>query len=336
MSWSFRLIIISPLLLLGLIFVVLRLHINIFWNWALIFIPFWVALLVWIFIDVHGLVVTKDGSEYGLYIVSGLGAVLVALFLAFIAVKEQLEPGWPWTAVISPLWAAMLMYCILLLTHRVIGTHTLLLGMTYLCIIPASIVIAIRLDASPTATISSVNWGILFIPIWVLLAVWLVALIVAVATKLRKDPSRTVKKPYWTNVYVLSLMWIGLVTFMILLTLELQSPGSIGFLFVFTPMIIVLAAVFIGPYILLATRRKIKMREKYIPWLTGLTPGFADMAAPTDLKTGKPMWKVEQERITAECPNHQTERGREDISEDPDAPLNFIKRANARASSDSN
>lgn len=330
MSWSFRIILISPLLLLGVIFVVLRLHINIFWNWGLIFIPFWFSLLIWIFIDIHGVITTKASQEYALYFVSGLGAVLVSIFLAFITIKEELHHAWPWAAVISPLWAALLMYCILLLTHKVVGSHTVLLGMTYLCLIPASILVAVRLDAD-SSSLNGINWAIIFIPLWIVFGVWFIALVISLASKLKKDPSHAKRKPYWTNLFVLSFMWMGLITFLILLTLELQMPGSIGFLFVFTPMIIVLSVIFIVPYVIIATRRKEKMRDKFIPWLTGITPIFWDFSAPTDLRTGKPLWVPEDQvsMLTSQAPiTHERN------IEDPDGPMNFIRR-NVRSSADS-
>lgn len=313
---------------MGLIFVILRLHLNIFWNWGLIFIPFWFSLLIWIFIDVHGVIQSQKTQEWARYFVSGLGAILLALFLAFVAVKEQLQPGWPWSAVISPLWATLLMYILLMFTYQTFGPHELMLALTYLCLVPASVVIAVRLDSSPTSTIASVNWAILFIPLWTLLLIWLIELISSIVTKVRKDTSHIKKKPYWFNVFVVSLMWVGLSVFMILLTLEIQTPGSIGFLFVFTPMIIVLAAIFLGPYVLLATRRKSKTRESYLPWLTGVTPIFWDFAAPTDLRTGKQVWIKSPSPLAS---SHAESR----LPEESDAPMSVIKRTLMHTNGDS-
>lgn len=307
MIFALRIVLLSAVLLLGVIFLVLRLNNNIEWDWGLIFIPEWVVLGAWLGMDVVAFVrdlrkrETPKDYSYLADILSGLATIFLVLFLVFIVIKLEVHPDWPWAAVYSALWAALLVcvFPLFVLANRIGIVATLYACLIWTLLVTASILIDIRLDVEAA---SDWTWQVVFIPLWILYGFWMIWLSILIWRKVKVDPSLARYKPLWINIYVYAWLWAGFLTFTILLNINAEIPGSIGILFVFTPLIIMFAALFVIPYFVFATRRRYSNKKRMVPWLYDLTPIFLDLGPPLNPKTGKPLWSTDPQDVLAEAP----------------------------------
>ena len=274
--WNVRLLIISPILLLGTVFLVLKLNGNITWNWGVIFVPEWVCLSFWmiyiIYRFVKGIRAENRGhhqqtGEWTFLMFTIFGWVCLSLYLIFITI--HLETGsWPWPVIFCPIWIliAVGMVCSIFVSEGRACHLTVLSWLSWMHFGVISILVTIQLMKSID---NRWNWAIVFIPVWTILGIWIWAILVSVSSVANHEKTRKTityvsntstgqSRPLpvtirwesitYVDVSFFVIIWICVALFMILLTIELEHPTTIGILGLFSPIICMFGLLFVFCY----------------------------------------------------------------------------------------
>lgn len=255
MYWIARLLIVSPVLLVGSLFVLMRMNESVLWSWGVVLIPEWILLALWLALIIYRFVVCARAESKGS--IQGLGAyneivfalfcwICISLFSIFITI--HLETGkWPWAVVICPLWVLAAMAIIY---YSFVSTNygklvNVMVPITIILFVISSIFIAIQLGkANPD---DQWNWALVFLPIWVALGAWTGILLYAYFKLWDQVVVPMVKTTELARdtVCIIAVIWASLVAFFVILTVKLENAASISNIAIMAPVIILFCLLFI-------------------------------------------------------------------------------------------
>lgn len=227
----------------------------------------------------------EQGSlQYLIFLI--LSWITISLFFIFLTIHLQ-GNGWPWSVIICPLWALLLLCLVYSIIYwssygKQIG---LILLITWILVIIVSAFIGAQLDTLPE---NRFNWAIVFIPIWLLFGVWFGALIyfivkyfeyvfpVIARIMTEKKQSTLQRKPIITNpttkskkpplqqedIIIFSLLWAGILTFAIVLTVRLEHPSSVSYLGLFMPLMAMFGLLFVVAYVIYYRRDMYEKQQR--------------------------------------------------------------------------
>jgi len=277
LPWSIRLMIVSPILLLGTIFILLQVNHNITWNWGIIFIPEWVLFLLWLIAIVYALIKGAQMEARGHKHVHGeltatiftfFACITMLLFFIFLTIHLQLG-SWPWAVILSPLW--VFMFICLLYSAAFMNTSNLWIGsmlfLTFVLLGIQGILIVVQIGNLGTPDVW--GWGVAFVPLWMTFGIWAASLVYLIVKRTEHEHLHvstlfrrgSIRRYYhtvpltlpvsvtWELITLFAVTWLCLIAFTVLLTIKLDSSSSISSIALFTPLVALFGLVFIIAYI---------------------------------------------------------------------------------------
>jgi hypothetical protein len=302
MSWTQKLVVTSPLLLLQTLLLVFRINENILWSYSLVLIPLWTLFTIWLAYVAWNTVAlsrrshTRASQWFGL-LLSFLSVSGYILFTIFIVIKLDGVHDWPWGAVWSPFWAVAFLDAIFMMTdtQRVGGyKNKIIYTITWICTTVTSIVLVVQLSRG-----NPWHFSVVFVGLWIMFGVWLIALSVGLYKRASMSIPQSADRapPTWMDLLIMFATWAGLAAFTIILTVHLER-GGIGIFFIFSPLIIALVIIFSVPVSIYVSIQQRNADKQNFYWYHYLPPVYHENAASIarDLRSGTPLWSDEDIR----------------------------------------
>lgn len=290
--WLLKSIVISPFLLVQ--FLVLALKGDGNWNWGVVFIPLYLLFALCLGLSIYSLVnlIKNEKAKNSKKIYSTftlLSLICAILFGSFLT--AQLNYGdWPWAAVFSPIWVFLffvLFYVIA--SHQKLTTEGVLIySIIWVHAVVFSILLVFQLGNN------SWNWGIVFIPVWSFLLVWIIFFIISI----KKNVNSSIKARGLIEIFLEGIIIASLLIFMILLVVSLDKVGhSIAKISLYSPLLFCFSSTFLLPYVYyMIIRRRDKERFLHQQY----TPGLR-VKSKTEKTRDKREQKEEKEKEEAEA-----------------------------------
>ena len=279
-------IVLAPILFVQILLVILRLHENIRWQWSLVLIPLWTGLFLWFVVLVYrvwghrmqrrtgvriGVWHAADSIHHLIWIAS-LTAVFV---LSVIRLDHATTTTLSWSVVFVPLYV-LFVFLVLWESWNHWRHHVAWLAgntqhgspiirvLTWIILGAQFLWLGVQLDKEENAR---AHWALVFLPLWTVFALWLLVLL---AISRRKLEGKFSEKPKATlsDLIIYTLIWMSMVTFFILLTVELQAMGNvISSLALFSPLLLLFILFFVGNYFFYWRWHRTKKND-YYAWKT--------------------------------------------------------------------
>lgn len=261
----------SPFLVLFFFLLVLKLTETIAIWWDIVFIPIWLLFFAWAMYIIY--IMWKRSREtrqdntwrwdISFQIISFL--LLLAFSIPVNVILDMGDSGTLTSASIVGSFVPLWIYLIFIAIYSLGLQLRICSSMDYRCIrcsrscmslltffgvvmwlsfVTFTILLVVKL-----ANDGSMQWDIVFIPVWVGLTVWFFYIIYVVYCKFTY---RTSDEYHYKSIELIfqTLAFLAAFYFLVLLNIELQTPGTIGITSLFLPLIIFLLVVFIFAYIL--------------------------------------------------------------------------------------
>jgi hypothetical protein len=235
--WLFKSVIVSPFLLAQVLFLIIR---GDEWNWGLVFVPLLALLLICL-----GMTLFLFSRAFALNLSKGqkihhgfnLAWVVCAILFASFITAGLAYGDWPWAAIFTPVWVALIFaFAYIVLNYKKDMLFTFVWWiLAWAHAVVLSVLLAIQLEEYAW------DWGIVFVPAWSFLLLWIVAIIYRTAFSGKKfDP---------VEISVEVIVLASLIAFMVLLVVNLDKVGhSISRLSLYSPLLVCFAATFLIPY----------------------------------------------------------------------------------------
>ncbi len=138
--------------------------------------------------------------------------------------------------------------------------NTLLFTLAWMGVLVLTILIVFQLEKDVN---NRIKWGIIFIPLWIIFFLWLLVIIIIMLRKYYKSLPKSEQRATFTMILLSIIAWITLLVFSAFLTTELDSPGKIGIITLFFPLLFLFGSMFIVPSYFYY-RYKRKEETKYV------------------------------------------------------------------------
>lgn len=230
MSFCVRLGILSPLILIGLVFIILRVNENITWSWGIILIPEWLLALIILYIVINDLTISnsRDGGRAKFWHVWRLICYFILLaFTVLLTVKLDVSHVYPWAIPFIPIWTILFMALMIILSKFVSsqeGRYTYYLLLWIFTLI-SSITFPIQFHLDDD---HRMHWMLCFLGIWLTIFFVFITLFLYLLDKM--DVIHVSNGSKVSSYFMIQswIAWVGITLFMGILTFKLQTRTAAG------------------------------------------------------------------------------------------------------------
>ena len=278
-------LVLAPIFFVQIVLVILRLHENIRWRWSVVWIPLWGGFFLWFVFLLYNVWGHRAQKRTGvrtrarwrtadtIHHLMWVASLLAVFVLSAVRLDDAATTTLRWSVVVVPLYV---LFAFLILWEAYnhwkgnipwLANNTqhgspLVRVLTWIGLVVQFAWLGAQLDAQ-----ARTQWALVFLPLWIVFALWLLVLL---SISRRKLEGRLSEKPKATvsDTAVYYLMWTALVTFFILLSVELESASSvIGALVLFSPLLLLFIIFFVGGYFFYWRYHRTKKNDDYA-WKT--------------------------------------------------------------------